>query len=170
MGKPVIDIDLRVESNNWPDSESMAEMASRALQAAAAFLSEETAQPFGDPVCEVSVLLTDDAAMQILNRTWRKLDKPTNVLSFPTADLAPGDRPGLSLGDIVLARETVCRQAAELGKPLEHHVSHLMVHGFLHLLGYDHENAQNAELMERFEARILARLGLSNPYLDHDPV
>jgi probable rRNA maturation factor len=124
---------------------------------------------------DVAVVLTDDAAIRVLNRDWRKLDKPTNVLSFPAPQRATGtvipsmtaDAPAL-LGDIVIAYETTAREAKAEGKPFAHHLAHLAVHGFLHLLGYDHESDAAAQDMERLEAGILARLGVPDPYLMRD--
>lgn len=111
---------------------------------------------------EISVLLSDDAEIRTLNKTWRGKDKPTNVLSFPLGDHAGGgDAP---LGDIVLAYETVSREAAERGLDLGHHAAHLVVHGMLHILGYDHGNDEDADHMEGLEVRILATLGIPNPY------
>jgi probable rRNA maturation factor len=126
-----------------------------------------------DHPLEVSLLLTDDAEQRVLNRQWRGKDKPTNVLSFPNMDddtwqAAPG-RPQL-LGDVVLARETVTREAAEQGKPFAHHALHLVVHGTLHLLGYDHEGAAEAAEMEGLERAILARLGIADPYAGETPL
>jgi probable rRNA maturation factor len=115
---------------------------------------------------EVSLLLTNDAAARRLNREWRGKDSPTNVLSFPGND-APlnlqGSHPVL-LGDVVLAFETVRREADAEAKPIEWHLAHLLVHGTLHLLGYDHEGTEEAERMERREAEILAGLGVPDPY------
>lgn len=110
-------------------------------------------------VGEVSVLLTDDAAVQALNRDWRGKDSPTNVLSFP----APENQAGL-LGDIALAQETIVREASEQGKSVEAHATHLIIHGFLHLLGYNHEQDEEAEAMEARERAILAALGVADPY------
>jgi probable rRNA maturation factor len=112
---------------------------------------------------EVSLQLADDEQIQALNALWRGLDKPTNVLSFPAAaplkiDAAP------MLGDIVIAFETTAREAAEEGKTLADHAAHLVVHGFLHLLGYDHQIAAEANRMEMLETRILAKLGIADPY------
>lgn len=120
-----------------------------------------------DHPLEVSLVFTDDAEQRGLNRAWRETDKPTNVLSFPNMDddawqTAPG-RPHL-LGDVVLARETVTREAAEQGKALADHALHLIVHGTLHLLGYDHEEAAEAAAMEDLERAILADLGIADPY------
>lgn len=113
----------------------------------------------------VTLLFTTDAEMQELNRKWRGKDRPTNVLSFP----APGGMPVPAgetppLGDIALACQTVAREAAEQGKTVADHTSHLIVHGMLHLLGYDHEEDGEAEEMENEERMILARLGIADPY------
>jgi probable rRNA maturation factor len=116
---------------------------------------------------EVCVLLTDDSAICQLNRTWRGIDKPTNVLSFP-ASSAGGSPDAAMLGDIVIAYETTEREALDEGKPFLHHLSHLAVHGFLHLIGYDHEQDGQAEEMEQRETEILAQLGVPNPYLVSD--
>jgi len=109
-------------------------------------------------------VLADDSAIKALNRDWRGKDAATNVLSFPAA--APGDGPGGSLyiGDVIIAYETVAREAEAERKPFGHHLAHLAVHGFLHLVGYDHENDRDANEMERLERRILARLAIPDPY------
>ena len=113
----------------------------------------------------MSVLLTGDAEVRTLNARWRGQDKPTNVLSFPAA---PAGRPSESatLGDIALAFETLAREAEAAGVPLADHYRHLVTHGFLHLIGYDHETDEEAERMEALEKRILARLGVGDPYAD----
>lgn len=113
---------------------------------------------------ELSILLTDDAEQRELNRQWRDKDAPTNVLSFPQIEPF-GPIAGL-LGDISLARETLEREASELDKSFEDHFSHLVVHGFLHILGYDHEDDAEATRMESLETRILANLGIGDPYAD----
>jgi len=113
----------------------------------------------------VDVTLTDDAEQQRLNSTYRGKDMPTNVLAFPqgaAGDVRP-DAPSL-LGDVVLAFETVRREAVEQNKPLANHLRHLVVHGVLHLLGFDHENADEAGAMEALELKILAGLGVPDPY------
>jgi probable rRNA maturation factor len=113
----------------------------------------------------VTLLFTSDDEMKGLNRQWRGKDKPTNVLSFPAPGGMPipaGETP--PLGDIALGYQTVCREAAEQGKTLADHTSHLIVHGMLHLLGYDHEEDGEAEDMENEERLILARLGIADPY------
>jgi probable rRNA maturation factor len=111
---------------------------------------------------DVSLCLADDAALRALNLSWRGIDKPTNVLSFPAAPCPPGE--ATTLGDIALAYETLAREAEDLGVSLADHYRHLLVHGFLHLIGYDHETDAEAERMEALEAKILARLGVGDPY------
>ena len=111
----------------------------------------------------MSLCLADDAALRVLNSRWRGVDKPTNVLAFPSA---PSERIGdfPTLGDIALAFETLAREAEDLDLPLADHYRHLVAHGFLHLIGYDHETDIEAQRMEALEIRILARLGAGNPY------
>ncbi len=112
----------------------------------------------------VSVLLTNDAEQQVLNRQWRGQDKSTNVLSFPGIEpFAPV--AGL-VGDIALARETLERESAGMGIALQDHFTHLVIHGFLHCLGHDHMNDAEALVMEGLETRILAALGIADPYAD----
>lgn len=108
---------------------------------------------------EASLVLMDDAAVQGLNRDYRNKDKPTNILSFPTVNA-----PTL-LGDIVLARQTIMTEAQSAGKPLQDHIMHLIIHGVLHLLGYDHIVSSEAEVMEAIEIEMLGKLGIANPYV-----
>jgi probable rRNA maturation factor len=110
----------------------------------------------------ISVLIEDDAAIRALNRQWRGIDTPTNVLSFPAAAI-PSIAPK-HLGDIAISYETVVREAEAEARPYADHLAHLAVHGFLHLLGYDHESDEAAERMEGLERKILARLGIPDPY------
>jgi probable rRNA maturation factor len=119
---------------------------------------------FPDKPCSVDVLLTSDVEVQRLNRDFRKIDKPTNVLSFPASlmPVVPGEMA--HLGDIVMAYETVAREAKEQQKLLSHHVTHLVVHATLHLLGHDHENEDEADIMESKEREILAHLNIPDPY------
>lgn len=120
---------------------------------------------------EVSVVLADDTLLRRLNREWRGRDAPTNVLSFPAFDVkeihasaaAAADTPPL-LGDILLAYETVVREATQQSKRLSAHATHLLVHGFLHLLGYDHQSETAAAKMERLEVSVLGELGIGDPY------
>lgn len=115
-------------------------------------------------IAELSIVLTDDAEQRALNRDWRGVDRPTNVLSFP--QIEPFSPVAGILGDITLARQTLEREAAELGKSLEDHFTHLVIHGFLHILGYDHVEEADALVMEGLETQILASLGIADPYAD----
>ncbi len=153
-------IEVTVETAAWHSAVTDPDQLCR--RAVAAVLQREPAAPEG---IEVSVMLADDDRVQVLNREFRGQDRPTNVLSFPTGELespVPG-RPVL-LGDIVLALETARREADLDGKALGAHVTHLVVHGTLHLLGYDHEEDTAADLMEAREIEILAGLGVADPY------
>jgi probable rRNA maturation factor len=115
----------------------------------------------------LSILFADDATLKTLNMNWRGKNKPTNVLSFPAAqDLKVPRGEAKPLGDIALAFETVAREALESRKTLKAHTIHLIVHGVLHLLGYDHVNEHDAEKMEAKEIRILKKLGIADPYLN----
>jgi probable rRNA maturation factor len=113
----------------------------------------------------MAVVLTDDTAMQALNKRWRGHDRPTNVLSFP-AHAMPSDGEPAHLGDIVIAFETTAGEAERDAKPFAHHLAHLAVHGYLHLLGHDHESDRDADAMERLETDILARIGVPDPYAE----
>jgi probable rRNA maturation factor len=121
------------------------------------------------PGAEIAVALADDAAVRAANQSWRKKDKPTNVLSFPSV---PSDRISFApyLGDIILAFETVQREAIDDEKPLANHLTHLIVHAVLHLLGYDHMTRADAECMEKLEIMILASLSIPDPYAGSDPL
>jgi probable rRNA maturation factor len=112
---------------------------------------------------EIAISLSDNTRVQAANLEWRGLDKPTNVLSFPGATTSKISRSPF-LGDVILALETVLQEAEYEGKPLEHHVSHLIVHGVLHCLGYDHMTDADAERMETLETLILASLAIPDPY------
>ena len=111
----------------------------------------------------VTVVVDDDARVRALNKLWRGFDKPTNVLSFPSPDTQPG--PERTLGDIAISYETAAREAEAEDKSFADHMAHLSVHGFLHLLGYDHESDDDAEEMEGLERSILARIGVADPYV-----
>lgn len=154
----MIEIDIGVEDERWIALGDLDVFMRAAVDAVAAVTSVPA-------TAEISILLTGDDAVRLLNKTWRGQDKPTNVLSFP-ADApsgAPGPRP---LGDVVLAYDTVAREASTEGKPLADHTTHLVVHGVLHLLGHDHETDREADAMEALEIAALARLGVANPYAD----
>jgi probable rRNA maturation factor len=156
---PPIDFDLTVEAGDWPDEATLNALVEQAL--AATFAELSPARPGSS---ELGVIFTDDAHIRDLNAGWRGKDKATNVLSFPAfPETKSGPLPPL-LGDIVLAAETVAGEAALEDKPFENHISHLVVHGLLHLLGYDHETDAEAEEMEALERRVLARLAIPDPY------
>ena len=146
-------IDVLVQSDRWKEPPKVKSLLRRAVRESAAALSTGGA--------ELAIVLTDDSAIRLLNRQWRGIDKATNVLSFPTA--GAGGEPPL-IGDIVLAYETIAREARDQGKPFAHHLAHLAVHGYLHLLGYDHQRDKDAEAMEQIERKILRRLAIPDPY------
>ncbi len=162
-------LDIALDADPDWDSSNWAELARRAATSAIA----ESAFPqlgSGQRSVELGVRLTSDEQVRALNAEWRGKDKPTNVLSFPMAepeeldDAAP-DGPELMLGDIVLARGVCVAEAAEKAISIEAHASHLMVHGTLHLLGYDHHDDAAASDMEAREVRALARIGIADPYV-----
>ncbi len=155
---PRIAIDLTVEAGDWPKKPALRSLVKKAVDAALA----ETGVRQGSS--ELSIVFSDDAGIQELNAGWRGKDKPTNVLSFPAFPVEPGDALPPMLGDIVLAAETVAREAKLEDKPLDHHISHLVIHGLLHLMGHDHEDGDEAEAMERLERAALARLAIPDPY------
>ena len=146
--------DMTVASPLWEPEERWRTLVERAIMACAKDADADW------PGREISVLLCDDAEIRTLNHQWRGFDKPTNVLSFP----APGEHEGMPLGDIAVAFETCEREAHADGKTFDDHVTHLVVHGVLHLMGYDHETESEAEEMEDTERRILRTLGIADPY------
>lgn len=113
---------------------------------------------------ELSVLLANDEKLKALNNDWRGKDKPTNVLSFPGSDVLPGEAAESILGDIVISVETTKREAELENKRFDDHFTHLIIHGLLHLFGYDHETEEQALQMETLETEILAQLGITDPY------
>jgi probable rRNA maturation factor len=164
-------IDVLVDSEHWKDARTASAVVRRAVRQAAAVLSTRPA--------ELAIVLTDDAAMRRLNRNWRGIDAATNVLSFATrttdgrhklnrggdqASNQRGNQRGTHLGDIVLAYETIKREARHDDKRFDHHLAHLAVHGFLHLLGYEHGNDAQARRMETTERSILRDLAVPDPY------
>lgn len=156
----MIELDIVAESSLWSGLGDPQTWARPAVEAA---LAASRRSP-GKAV-EVTVLLADDAAVQALNRAWRGQDKPTNVLSFPSS-MPAGPAQPCHLGDIALAYETLERESAAERKTLADHATHLIVHGVLHLFGYDHDTEADAEEMEALEIEALARLGIADPYRD----
>ena len=163
-----LELEVEVEAR-WPtppDWEALTERAATSLA--------HVAPELANPRLSASVLFADDAEVHALNAQWRGKDKSTNVLSFPMLEreellaLAPDGPPEL-LGDIALALETCTREAADKGLSLEHHAAHLIVHGLLHLAGYDHETSpEDARAMESLEIKALAQMGIADPYGDYD--
>jgi probable rRNA maturation factor len=166
MSEEISEITATIDGSEWqllvPDADLRAQMAVRT-----------TLAKFWPDLHDagVAVVLTNDRAIQLLNRDWRQADKPTNVLAFPATDTKPGARPvpefrggPLELGDIVVALETCVREAEDRHIPPADHLTHLVVHGTLHLLGYDHGEDDQAETMESLETEILSRLEVPDPY------
>jgi probable rRNA maturation factor len=162
-------IDVMVASVLWKSRHNAKALVQRAIATAASAVSTAG--------CEVAIVLTDDSAIRTLNRNWRQKNAATNVLSFPVRENLPSPLPRAEkqrakigsvprlLGDIVIAYETTEREARAERKPFAHHLTHLAVHGFLHLVGYDHVADEEAEAMEGLETAILARLGVPDPYI-----
>lgn len=166
----MLDVDCDSVAGDWDEGFDWEELAGRAVSAALAgagygqLLNDEALS------AEISVRLSDDEEVQRLNRDYRGKDKPTNILSFPMhtpGELAKwlADGQGdILLGDLALAEETIAREAAEKSISVADHVAHLLVHGTLHLLGHDHLDDRTADEMEALETRILAGMGIANPY------
>jgi probable rRNA maturation factor len=153
-------IDIQTQSVLWK-AQPLAEQTVRdAVTAAASALSTADG--------EVSIVLTDDSAMAVLNRDWRGVDMPTNVLSFP-ASAHKGGENSRFLGDIVIAYETLVRECDDEHREFLHHLAHLTVHGFLHLAGYDHETDEEADEMEGLESEIMTLMRMPDPYIARDP-
>lgn len=160
-------IEVVIEDDRWigADIEPLAERAT------ASVLAHFHLDP---ELCEGSILACDDARIKVLNADFREKDKATNVLSWPAEERAtPGERPDLpepdfegviELGDIAISFDTCAREAHEAGKSMADHVTHLIVHGLLHVLGYDHISDTDAEIMEKTEVEILATMGVEDPY------
>jgi probable rRNA maturation factor len=154
------DVDVQIETEGWhgvfgPDSEAE---VGKIVKVVSRYFD-----PAGD---SFALLMTSDAVVQGLNAQWRHKDQPTNVLSFPAPETVHALEK--TLGDVALAYETCAREAQEQGKNLKDHATHLLVHGLLHLLGYDHEAEDDAAEMEGLEREILASLGIADPYHTHD--
>ena len=149
-----IDVQYANDSGSIPDADTISRWVTRSVKAAG-----------GPSAFELSVRIVDSLEMQALNSEFRSKNQPTNVLSFPAgaiSGLPPGEE--VPLGDIVVCDDVVCREAAEQRKPLDHHWAHMIVHGSLHLLGFDHEDDADAVAMESLEIEILADFGIPNPY------
>ena len=153
-------IDIQMQSPLWKAQPLAGQTVRDAIAAAASELSTTDG--------EVSIVLTDDSVIAQLNRDWRGIDKPTNVLSFPAASRKAGEGARL-LGDIIIAYETLEQECDDENRVFLHHLAHLTVHGFLHLMGYDHQTDIQAGEMEGLESKIMARLNMPDPYLSHDP-
>jgi probable rRNA maturation factor len=157
--------EVLVVADCWQAEAGAEAVIQRAVAAAAEIADADVGE------AELAVMLTDDAGIRTLNLNWRGIDKPTNVLSFPalppTGAVGPDDAPRM-LGDIAIAYQTTRKEADDEQKQFDHHLSHLAVHGFLHLIGYDHEKDDDAEAMEGLETEILAQLGIPDPYADRE--
>lgn len=154
----MITIDIAIENHEWDDEKMLYNITEKALTTTMRHLSLENI------VSEVSLLFTDDKHMAQINAQWRGKNKPTNVLSFPAFPLKIGQIPGPMLGDIIIARETVLFEAEKEGKLFQDHLTHMIVHGVLHLLGYNHETDDEAHHMEKLEREILQKLSIKDPY------
>lgn len=159
----VIEVETDCHAGDWSWLTALPSIVDRTSAAVAAGVAADTN-------LTADLALSDDAAVCVLNRDWRGQDKPTNVLSFPSPAIPVADGGPRFLGDIVIAEETLLAEAAAAGIPPIHHFQHLLVHGLLHLLGYDHEVDAEAEIMERLETEILAALGVSDPYAGTEAV
>jgi probable rRNA maturation factor len=158
----ILSTDILVSAPAWERQVGLEELTQRVVQQCVKTSGVVFAQN-----CELSVNFCDDATIRALNAKWRGLDKATNVLSFPL----PGElTTKLALGDIVIAYETVAREAEDEGKSFPTHVAHMIIHGFLHLIGYDHETPLDAEQMESMERRVAFVLGMADPYAGTAPV
>ncbi len=156
-----LEIDISIENENWNGAIADIEQYTRGVvtSALSGFL-EKTEH------ADISIVLADDSFVQNLNKIYRHKDKPTNVLSFPQTELEEikHGMPMCSLGDIIIALETIERESQEQKKTIQHHFTHMLVHGCLHLLHFDHGTDEDAEIMETREIEILKTLGIKNPY------
>ena len=164
-------LDVAILDEGWPAGPDWEALGARAVLAALVLTPYANIVTDAGSTIELSIRLTSDAEVHALNRQWRDKDQPTNVLSFPM--LGGDELAGVAaaqgeimLCDIVLASGVCCAEAREKGLPVADHFTHLIVHGTLHLLGYDHGDDSEAEAMESIERRVLAGLGLHDPYAD----
>jgi probable rRNA maturation factor len=166
----MLDVDCDIVAGAWDEGLDWAGLAAGAVGAALVGGGFAHVLEAPDLAVEVSVRLTDDADVARLNRDYRGKDRPTNILSFPMhapdalAAMLRSKGADLLLGDLALAEETIAREAADRAIPVADHVTHLLVHGTLHLLGHDHQDDAAADRMEALETRILAGLGIADPY------
>lgn len=161
MPKPGLSVDVLIKDAGWTDIVSE-------VEAHCLHIIDRVSAALALPgTGELSVALVDDAEIQTLNAQYRHKNKPTNVLSFRAS--GPDSAAGNMLGDIVIARETVAREAAAANVTVENHLAHMLVHGFLHLHGYDHENGVDADIMEALEIKALRALNIDNPYKINEP-
>ncbi|EJF80807.1 metalloprotein, YbeY/UPF0054family [Bartonella sp. DB5-6] len=156
----MITIDITIENSGWYDEKVLYDITEKALTTTMHHVSLENV------VSEVSLLFTDDKHMAQINAQWRNKNEPTNVLSFPAFPLKVGQTPRVMLGDIIIARETVALEASAEGKLFQDHLTHMIVHGVLHLLGYNHETDEEAYQMEKLEREILQKLFIKDPYTE----
>ena len=152
-------IDIARHGDVWPKKNDLLVLANRAIGACA----RETNLVWPEDA-ELSLVFTNDEEITKLNSQWRKKNKSTNVLSFPGGDIAPGQTSDIFIGDIIFAFETIQRESIEQGKEFTDHLIHLLVHGFLHLYGYDHIDNDQAQIMEALEQKILKSLNIADPY------
>ncbi|TDI62292.1 MAG: rRNA maturation RNase YbeY [Alphaproteobacteria bacterium] len=157
----MLQVAISIEDDSWQDlATNVTSLCESSLTKAWQSLDDQSGSE-----AWVSILLTNDQQMQSLNSQYRNKDKPTNVLSFPSPEnTAMSEGEGHVLGDIALSAQTIVREAAEQSKTVPDHLAHLLVHGLLHLLGYDHEVDDEAAVMEQLEIDILATMDVPNPY------
>ena len=158
----LVNIEIQIDEDGWTSLDKVEDLCKIAVQRACI----ETKQKFMQGA-ELCILLTNDTEICKLNKQWRGLDKPTNVLSFPAVSPEKLAKSPM-LGDIALGFQTVEKEAINDQKTIENHLTHLIIHGFLHILGYDHEIDEDATIMEALEIRILENLNIANPYADCD--
>lgn len=149
---PDLTYDVVRESESWPEFDDLKQLTRKVVG---------VLRPHAQG--HIAYVFSDDSMVQVLNREWRGKDKPTNVLSFPDGDEENGI---VHLGDVIVAYETLQREAKELGITFEDHLTHLLLHGSLHLTGHDHETETEAKAMESLEIQLLASLGIKDPYQD----
>ncbi len=156
-----MNIEISIESDLWKNYDNLLELCNTATTKIIKEVQTFYSQALHG---EISVVFTDNAHIQKLNAKWRYKNKPTNVLSFPSKTLKIGEKPDYILGDIILAFETIEKEAIEQNKSFLAHLYHLFIHGFLHLLGFDHNTENEAAQMEAIETKILDHLNIKNPY------